>query len=104
MKIKKNDKVKMLSGKDRGKTGKVTFVSNKDMENRKVIVEGLNLVKRHQRPKKQGQKGQIVSVERLVSISGVQLICPSCSKPVRTGHKVEGKNKFRVCKKCGATI
>ncbi len=104
MKIKKNDKVKMLSGKDRGKTGKVTFVLGKDRENKKVVVEGLNMFKRHQRPKKQGQKGQIVSIERPVRVSTVQLICPSCGKPTRVGRKIEGENKTRVCKKCGAVI
>lgn len=104
MKIKKNDKIKMLSGKDRGKTGKVIFISNKDEKNRKMIVEGLNFVKRHQKPKKQGQKGQIISVERLVSASAVQLVCPHCGKPARVGFKIEGKNKIRVCKKCKAAI
>ncbi|HEY4484657.1 MAG TPA: 50S ribosomal protein L24 [Candidatus Paceibacterota bacterium] len=104
MKIKKNDKVRMLSGKDRGKTGKIIFVLNKEDKGARVVVEGLNKVKKHQRPKKQGQKGQIVSVERAVAISSVQLICPSCSKPTRVGQKVEGKNKTRVCKKCGAVI
>ncbi len=102
--IKKNDKVKMLSGKDRSKTGKVIFVLGKDEEDKKVVVEGLNMFKRHQKPKKQGQKGQIVSIERPVRISTVQLICPNCGKPTRVGHKVEGKNKTRVCKKCGGVV
>lgn len=104
MNIKKNDKVKMLSGKDRGKTGKVIFVLNKKEENTRVVVEGLNKIKKHQRPKQQGQKGQILSVERPVSISTVQLICSSCGKPTRVSSKIEGKNKIRVCKKCGGTI
>ncbi|MBI2677083.1 MAG: 50S ribosomal protein L24 [Candidatus Yanofskybacteria bacterium] len=104
MKIKKNDKVKMLSGKDRGKTGKVIFVLNKEDEGARVVVEGLNKIKKHQRPKKQGQKGQIVSVERAVAISTVQLVCPSCGKPTRVGQKIDGKNKTRVCKKCGAVV
>ncbi|MBI2057413.1 MAG: 50S ribosomal protein L24 [Candidatus Yanofskybacteria bacterium] len=104
MKIKKNDKVKMLSGKDRGKTGKVIFVLSKKDEANRVVVEGLNKVKKHQRPKKQGQKGQIVSVERAVSVSSVQLVCPSCGKPTRISQKIEGKNKTRICKKCGAMI
>ena len=102
--IKKNDKVKMLSGKDRGKSGKVLFVLNKDENRKRVVIEGLNKFKKHQRAKKQGQKGQIVSIERAVNISAVQLVCPSCGKPTRTGHKIEGKNKFRVCKKCGAEV
>lgn len=98
MNIKKGDNVKMLSGKDRGKTGKVLHVFP---EARRVVVEGLNKIKKHQRAKKQGQKGQIIEKERAVSISNVQLVCPKCSKPARAGHKKEGDKKVRVCKKCG---
>lgn len=101
--IKKGDKVKMLSGKDRGKTGKVVSVL-KNYTEKKVVVEGLNKVKKNQRPKKQGQKGQIIELERAVSISAVQLICSSCGKSARTGFKLDGSNKIRVCKKCGATV
>ena len=93
----------MLSGKDRGKTGKVSSILVK-AEEKKVVVEGLNRVKRHQRPRKQGQKGQIIEVERAVSASAVQLICSSCGKPTRVAHKMEGKTKTRICKKCGAAI
>ena len=93
----------MLSGKDRGKTGKVSSILVK-AEEKKVVVEGLNRVKRHQRPRKQGQKGQIIEVERAVSASAVQLICSSCGKPTRVAHKMEGKTKTRICKKCGAQI
>ncbi len=101
--IKKGDKVKMLSGKDRNKSGKVVSVL-KNADSGRVIVEGLNKVKKNQRPKKQGQKGQIIELERPVHISTVQLICPSCGQPTRTGHRVEGQNKVRVCKKCQAII
>lgn len=89
----------MLNGKDRGKTGKVMFAFPGEG---KVVIEGLNTVVRHLRPKKQGQKGQIVHKERAVDISNVMLICKSCGKPTRVGHKVDGKKKLRVCKKCGA--
>jgi len=99
MNIKKNDNVKMLSGKDRGKTGKVLFAFP---DEDKVVVEGLNKVARHQRPKKQGQKGQIVRKERAINVSGVMLLCKSCGKPTRIGQKVAGDKKIRVCKKCGA--
>src|SRR3989344_209398 len=99
MKIKKGDQAVMLSGKDRGKTGKVVLVFPSDG---KVIVEGLNLIKRHIRARKQGQKGQIISKERAVFASSVALVCKSCRKPTRVGHKFEGKNKIRICKKCGA--
>lgn len=101
MKIKKGDNVKMLSGKDRGKTGKVILVVT-DREMPKVVIEGLNKVKKHQRPRQQGQKGQIISVERAVSISTVQLICKSCGRPTRTGQRLEGSKKERICRKCSA--
>lgn len=100
----------MLSGKDRGKTGKVSSVLNDqaargwNKKTVKVVVEGLNKVKRHQRARKQGQKGQIIEVERPVNISTVQLVCSSCGKPTRVGHKKEGENKMRICKKCQAQI
>lgn len=91
----------MLQGKDRRKKGKVLGVSPIE---RKVVVEGLNLVKKHQRPKTQGQKGQIISVERRVDVSSVQLVCPKCNRPTRIGHTIVGGNKIRACKKCGAEI
>lgn len=99
MKLRTKDNVVMLSGKDRGKTGKVSIVlPNKD----KVVVEGLNLVKKHIRARKQGQAGQIISKERAVPASSVALICKSCGKPTRIGYKVTGESKARVCKKCRA--
>ena len=98
MNIRKNDNVKMLSGKDRGKTGKVLFVFP---EENQIVVEGLNKVARHQRARKQGQKGQIVHKERAVDVSNVMLVCKSCGKPTRLGRKIEGDRKVRVCKKCG---
>lgn len=97
MNIKKNDNVIMLSGKDRGKKGKVLHVYPEDG---KVRIEGLNMVKKHQRPKSQGQKGQIISIERRVAISSIQLICPQCGKPTRIGHIKQADVKMRVCKKC----
>ena len=100
----------MLSGKDRGKTGKISSVlsapKGRDLASggNKVVVEGLNKIKKHQRARKQGQKGQIIEVERAVNISTVQLICPSCGKPTRVGNKIEGQSKLRICKKCQARI
>ena len=98
MKIRKNDNVIMLGGKDKGKKGKIIHVFP---NNDKVVVEGLNLVKRHLRPRQQGQKGQIVSKERAVSVSSIALICKSCGKQTRIGYKVEGDLKTRICRKCG---
>ena len=101
MKLKKGDNVIMRSGKDRDKNGKVLMTIPK---RGKVVVEGLNTVKKHLRAKKQGQKGQIISKERAVSMSSVQLICPKCNKPTRVGYKVEGDRKVRICKKCESEI
>ena len=101
MKIKKGDNIKMLSGKDRGKTGKVSRVLSKEG---KVLVDGLNLVKKHVRPKKQGEKGQRISVPAAIDASNLMLICPKCSKPTRVAYKQGEKNKFRICKKCKSEI
>lgn len=101
MKIKKNDIVKMLSGKDRNKTGKVLKVLVLD---KKVVVEGLNILKKHSRPKREGEKGQRVEIPRAVNISNVSLVCPKCGKTSRIGYKINGKEKFRICKKCQAEI
>lgn len=88
----------MLSGKDRGKTGKVLFAFPRE---NKVVIEGLNKVARHQRAKKQGQKGQIVHKEGAVNASKVMLVCKNCGKPARMGHKIVADKKLRICKKCG---
>ena len=96
-KIKKGDKVVMLRGKDLGKDGKIIKVMLKDG---KVVVEGLNMYKKNVRPKKQGERGQIVSVPAAVQIGNVQLICSSCNKPSRMGFRVKGEKKERYCKKC----
>ncbi len=102
MKIKKNDLVKMIAGKDNGKTGKVLSVSP---ERNKISVEGLNMIKKHVRARKEGQKGQRVEVARNVDISNVALICSKCGKATRVGYKkIEGNKKVRVCKKCQSEI
>ena len=101
MKILKGDNVIILSGKDKGKKAKVLNVLPKD---NKVVVEGLNLVKRHLRARKQGHKGQIVSKERPINVSSVALVCKSCGLPTRVGYKVEGDKKIRVCKKCKSEV
>ena len=96
-KIKKNDLVRMLSGKDRGKTGKVLRVFPSE---NKVIVEGLNMIKKHTRPRREGEKGQRVEVPRKVFTSNVMLVCPKCSKASRVGYKKTGREKMRICRKC----
>ncbi len=101
MKIRKGDQVKMLSGKDRGKTGKVLYVFPED---NRLTVEGLNLIKKHLRPRKEGETGQRVEVPRKINISSVGLVCPKCSKVTRVGYKKNGEKKMRICKKCQAEI
>jgi len=101
MKIKKGDMVKMLSGKDRGKTGKVLRALP---DEQRISVEGLNTVKKHLRPRKQGERGQIASMPALVAVSKVALVCPKCGKPTRVGWQVNADRKSRVCKKCGSEI
>lgn len=101
MSIRKDDKVILLSGGDRGKTGKVLKVMPKEG---RVIVEGVNMRKRRQRPKKEGQKGQTVEVAFPVAVSKVALVCPNCSSKTRMLHKITGEKKVRICKKCKAEI
>ncbi len=101
MKIKKGDTVLIISGKDRGKKAKVLDVWPKAQ---RAVVEGVNLRKKHVKPKKSGEKGQIVQLPGAVDISNVKLICSKCGKATRVGYKLSAKNKFRVCKKCGQEI
>lgn len=101
MKIKKDDTILVISGKDRGKKGKVLEVFPKEG---RVIAEGINLNKKHQKPKKQGEKGQIVTLPGKINISNVKLICPKCGKSARVGIKRNGKNKIRFCKKCNQEV
>lgn len=101
MKIKKGDQVLIISGKDRLRKGKVIKVLTQEG---KLIIEGLNLAKRHRRPRREGEKGQVVEIPMPLNASNVKFICPKCSKPVRVGYKIVDKNKIRVCKKCGGEI
>ena len=101
MNIKKDDKVVVLSGKDKGKEGKVLSA---DPKNGKIVVEGVLVASRHQKPRKQGEEGGIIKVETPIYVSKVQLVCPKCGKATRVGFKVENGKKTRVCKKCGAEI
>ena len=102
MSIKKGDLVVVLSGKDKGKQGKVLEVMPKSS---KVIVEKVNVVSRHTKPRRQGEEGGIIQKEAPIYACKVMRVCPKCSKPTRPAHKVlaDGK-KVRVCKKCGAEI
>ena len=97
--IRRNDTVKVLSGRDKGKQGRVLRVFP---DKGKVLVEHVMMVKKHMRPT-QKSKGGIAEQESAVSISKVQLVCPTCG-PVRIGHKVMGDKKHRICRKCGTTL
>ena len=102
MSIKKDDLVVVLSGKDKGKQGKVLEAMP---ETRKVIVEKVNVATRHTKPRKQGEEGGIIKKEAPIYACKVQRVCPKCNKPTRPAHKLlaDGK-KVCVCKKCGAEI
>ena len=100
--VKSGDTVVILSGKDKGKQGKVLQVSPKE---RKVIVEGLNIATKHVKPRRQGEQGGIVEAEAAMYACKVQLVCPKCGKATRIGHKIlEDGSKVRVCKSCNEEI
>ena len=104
MHVKTGDTVVILSGKDKGKQGKVLEVRPKE---NKVIVEGLNIATKHVKPRQMGQSGSIVSAEAPMYASKVMAVCPKCGKPTRVGHKIEADGtKSRVCKNadCGKTF
>ena len=91
----------MLSGKDRGKTAKILMIMP---EAGRVVLEGLNIMKRHTRARQQGQTGQIIHKERAVNAASVALVCKSCGKPTRVGYRIDGKTKTRICKKCEVEV
>lgn len=99
--VKKGDEVMIISGKDKGKKGKVLEISASEG---KVIVEGRNMVTKHVKPQKQGQLGGIVKAEGALYACKVMPICPKCNKATRVGKKIEGDKKTRVCKHCGAAL
>ncbi|MBI3671279.1 50S ribosomal protein L24 [Candidatus Azambacteria bacterium] len=101
MKVKKGDNVIVLSGKDKGKSGKVLQVIP---QKERVVVEGANLRKRHMRPRRQGEKGQIVEKATPMHSSNVMVVCGKCSKPTRVGYNISKEEKVRICKKCSAVL
>ena len=101
MKIRKGDTVKVLSGNDKGKTGEVLEVIPKT---EKIIVKGVNIRKKHIKPRKQGEEGGIIPVECAIDSSKVNVVCPKCGKSTRVEYKIEEDKKVRICKKCGAKI
>ena len=101
MNVKKGDTVVVLSGKDKGKQGKVQSTLPKAS---KVVVEGVNMVTCHTKPRRQGEEGGIVRREAALYASKVQVVCPKCGKGTRVAHKIEDGKKIRVCKHCGAGL
>ena len=101
MNIRKDDKVVVISGKDKGKEGKVLVANPKAG---KLIVEGVNVATKHQKPRKQGEEGGIIKVETPIYACKVMVVCPKCGKPTRVAHKLDDGKKVRVCKKCGAEL
>ena len=101
MNIKKGDTVVVLSGKDKGKQGKILAV---DPKGGKVVVEGINMVSRHTKPRRQGEEGGIIKKEAPMYACKVMRVCPKCGKATRPAHKDTANGKVRVCKKCAAEI
>ena len=101
MNIRKDDKVVVISGKDKGKEGKVLIANPKEG---KLVVEGVNVATKHQKPRKQGEEGGIIKVETPIYACKVMVVCPKCGKATRVAHKLDAGKKVRVCKKCGAEL
>jgi len=101
MKVKKGDNVLIIAGKDKGRTGKIMKSLPKEL---KVLVEGINLKKKHVRPKREGEKGQVVQISAPIDISNMKVICPKCGKATRVGYSIEKDIKSRICKKCKSQI
>lgn len=99
-KLKRDDTVQIISGKDKGKTGKILRV---DSIGGKVIVQGLNIVRKAVKQKRQNEKGGIIDVEAALDISNVMVVCRKCG-PTRVGYAIDDSGKKRICRKCGETL
>lgn len=100
--LKLNDQVEVITGKDKGRVGKIIKV---DRRNGKAVVEKINMIKRHTKPNAMNQQGGIIEKEAPIHVSNLKLICPKCSKTVRVGRKVlKDGTKVRVCKKCNESV
>ncbi len=98
--IKKNDEVKVIAGKEKGKSGKVLRINH---EKARVVIEGVNMVKKAVKKRKQNDRGGIIDVEAGIHVSNVMVVCKKCG-PVRIGYKMENDKKVRFCKKCGEVL
>lgn len=101
MKLKKGDLVKIVTGKDKGREGKIEKVLP---QIKKILVQGVNQYKRHLKARAQGQKSEIAMITKPLAEASVALICPHCKKQTRIGFKMEKNDKIRVCRKCDKKI
>lgn len=102
MKLKKGDTILVISGKDKGKTGKIERILSKTNQ---VLVTGVNIVKKHIKATKKNPHGGVVQLNKPISVANVILTCPRCNKPARTGFKMlDSDKKLRICKKCGESV
>ncbi len=101
MKYRKGDTVKIIAGKDAGKSGKIEKVMPRIQ---KVLVEGVNQYKRHKKSRMPGQKSEIITMIKPLSVANVAFVCPHCKKLTRIGYNIVGKDKVRICRKCEAVI
>jgi len=101
MRLKKGDEIIIIAGKDKERKGKIEKVFPKE---RKVLIPGINLVKKHLKPRREGEKGGIVEIAKPLDISKVALVCPKCGKPTRVGYLITKDTKERICKKCKQVI
>jgi large subunit ribosomal protein L24 len=101
MKLKKGDNVTVIAGKDRGKRGKILTMY---LARARALVEGINVFRKHRRPKRQGEKGEVITVPRAIHISNVQFYCGSCGRGVRLGTRLEGDAKVRYCIRCKRVV
>ena len=100
IKLRKNDTVKVIAGREKGKTGRIVRI---DREKMRAVVEGLNMVKKAMKQKKQNQKGGITSVEAPMPVGKLMIVCGKCG-PTRIGYRMEENGKKRVCRKCGGDL
>ncbi len=101
MKVKKGDLIMVISGKDRGKQGKV---ENVDPKKGKIIVTGINIAKKHLKPSRKSPHGGIIDKLMPIDISNIVIVCPRCSKPTRVAYKITESKKLRICKKCKESL
>ncbi len=100
-KLRKDDLVQVIAGKDKGKQGKILKI---DREKGKVIVAGANMAKKAMKKKNQSDRGGIAEIEAALHVSNVMIVCKKCGRPVKIGYKIEGDTKKRVCRKCGEAL